>query len=192
MADPQKQMQALSDEYQALQTGASTIPLRPRGAERGCSPRYKTQQWIQGKQWLTMYLTELDGLVDARQKLESQQQENKSVQTEFNSLDDDANIFKQIGPVLLKQDKTEALMAVNGRLEFIEKEMYVSTIAHLAPTAQKLDGGLKAKLLLIVTHSQRIEGQIKENQDKSDKKRTEIVQYQSQIQQQAAAASASA
>ncbi|KAL4908071.1 hypothetical protein BDW74DRAFT_148539 [Aspergillus multicolor] len=125
MADPQKQMQALSDEYQTLQT-------------------------------------ELDGLVDARQKLESQQQENKSVQTEFNSLDDDANIFKQIGPVLLKQDKTEALMAVNGRLEFIEKEI------------------------------QRIEGQIKENQDKSDKKRTEIVQYQSQIQQQAAAASASA
>ncbi|KAL4921847.1 Prefoldin [Aspergillus aurantiobrunneus] len=125
MADPQKQMQALSDEFQTLQT-------------------------------------ELDGLVDARQKLESQQQENKSVQTEFNSLDDDANIFKLIGPVLLKQDKAEALMAVNGRLEFIEKEI------------------------------QRIEGQIKENEDKSDKKRTEIVQYQSQIQQQAAAASASA
>ncbi|KAL6240091.1 hypothetical protein BDW75DRAFT_196929 [Aspergillus navahoensis] len=125
MADPQKQMQTLSDEYQALQT-------------------------------------ELDGLVEARQKLESQQQENKSVQAEFNSLDDDANIFKLVGPVLLKQDKTEALMAVNGRLEFIEKEI------------------------------QRIEGQIKENQDKSDKKRAEIVQYQSHIQQQAAAAPASA
>ncbi|KAL5340045.1 Prefoldin [Aspergillus crustosus] len=123
MADPQKQLQALSDEFQTLQT-------------------------------------ELDGLVDARQKLESQQQENKSVQTEFNSLDDEANIYKLIGPVLLKQDKSEALMAVNGRLEFIEKEI------------------------------QRIEGQIQENQDKSDKKRTEIVQYQSQIQQQAAAASA--
>ncbi|KAL4931242.1 tubulin-binding prefolding complex subunit YKE2 [Aspergillus undulatus] len=125
MADPQKQMQALSDEFQALQT-------------------------------------ELDGFVDARQKLESQQQENKSVQTEFTSLDDDANIFKLIGPVLLKQDKGEALMAVNGRLEFIEKEI------------------------------KRIEGQIQDNQDKSDKKRTEIVQFQSQIQQQAAAASASA
>ncbi|KAL2800744.1 Prefoldin [Aspergillus keveii] len=121
MADPQKQMQALSEEYEALQT-------------------------------------ELDGLVDARQKLESQQQENKSVQTEFNSLDDDANIYKQIGPALLKQDKTEALMAVSGRLEFIEKEI------------------------------QRIEGQIKDNQDKSDKKRTEIVQFQSQIQQQQATA----
>jgi prefoldin beta subunit len=42
---------------------------------------------------------------------------------EFDILDDDANIYKQIGPVLLKQDKTEAVMSVNGRLEFIEKQM---------------------------------------------------------------------
>jgi chaperonin cofactor prefoldin len=28
-----------------------------------------------------------------------------------------------VGPVLLKQDKTEAVMAVDGRLEFIDKEM---------------------------------------------------------------------
>ena len=44
---------------------------------------------------------------------------------EFDILDDDANIYKQIGPVLLKQDKTDAVMAVNGRLEFINKEMCV-------------------------------------------------------------------
>ncbi|KAL4897788.1 Prefoldin [Aspergillus ambiguus] len=106
--------------------------------------------------------SELEGLVDARQKLESQQQENESVQQEFNSLDDESNIYKLVGPVLLKQDKTEALMAVNGRLEFIEKEI------------------------------KRIEGQIKENQEKSDKKRADILQVQSQAQQQAAAASASA
>jgi chaperonin cofactor prefoldin len=47
----------------------------------------------------------------------------KAVIQEFDILDDDANIYKQIGPVLLKQDKTEAVMAVNGRLEFIDKEM---------------------------------------------------------------------
>lgn len=44
---------------------------------------------------------------------------------EFDILDDEANIYKQIGPVLLKQDKTEAVMAVNGRLEYIDKEMCV-------------------------------------------------------------------
>lgn len=67
---------------------------------------------------------ELEGYVDARQKLESQEQENQGVQDEFASLNEESNIYKLVGPVLLKQDKTEAVMAVNGRLEFIEKEMY--------------------------------------------------------------------
>ena len=80
------------------------------------------------KIWWLIILLELDGLVDARQKLESQQQENQGVQSEFAQLDDDSNIFKMVGPVLLKQDKTEATMAVNGRLEFIEKEMLVCAI----------------------------------------------------------------
>lgn len=71
---------------------------------------------------------ELEVLVDARQKLESQQQENEGVQTEFAGLDDESNIYKLVGPVLLKQDKSEATMAVNGRLEFIEKEMLVPMV----------------------------------------------------------------
>ncbi|KAJ5390132.1 prefoldin subunit 6 [Penicillium cataractarum] len=121
--DAQKQLQALSDEFQQLQT-------------------------------------ELEGLVDARQKLESQQQENQGVQSEFAQLDDESNIYKLIGPVLLKQDKTEAVMAVSGRLEFIEKEI------------------------------KRIEKEIEEKQEISEKKRAEIVQFQSQVQQQAAQASA--
>lgn len=75
--------------------------------------------------------SELESLVDARQKLESQQQENQGVQSEFAQLDDDSNIYKLIGPVLLKQDKTEAVMAVNGRLEFIEKEMCVSRSSYM-------------------------------------------------------------
>ncbi|KAL2003294.1 hypothetical protein VTN02DRAFT_4415 [Thermoascus thermophilus] len=125
MADPQKHLQTLSDDYQKLQT-------------------------------------ELESNIAARQKLESQQQENKSVQKEFASLDDDANIYKLVGPVLLKQDRTEAVMAVDGRLEFIEKEI------------------------------KRIDAQIKDLQEKSDRKRAEIVQFQSQLQQQAAAAAAAA
>lgn len=45
------------------------------------------------------------------------------MEQEFAGLDDGANIYKLVGPVLLKQDKTEAVMAVDGRLEFIENEM---------------------------------------------------------------------
>lgn len=103
---------------------------------------------------------ELSTAIEARQKLESQQQENATVKKEFDILDDDANIYKQIGPVLLKQDKTEALMAVNGRLEYIEKEI------------------------------KRIEKQIKEIQDKAESVKTEIIKIQSSAQQSQQAAAA--
>lgn len=42
---------------------------------------------------------------------------------EFSSLAEDANIYKLVGPVLLKQDTAEAKSTVDGRLEFIDKEM---------------------------------------------------------------------
>ncbi|KAJ4300712.1 Prefoldin subunit 6 [Kalmusia sp. IMI 367209] len=103
---------------------------------------------------------ELSSAVEARQKLESQQQENSTVKKEFDLLDDDANIYKQIGPVLLKQDKTEAVMAVNGRLEFINKEIA------------------------------RIEKQIKDIQDKSEKVKMDIIQIQSAAQQSQESAAA--
>ncbi|RDW67986.1 hypothetical protein BP5796_07227 [Coleophoma crateriformis] len=95
---------------------------------------------------------ELQTNVASRQKLESQQQENKGVQKEFKSLDDDANIYKLVGPVLLKQDKTEAVLAVDGRLEFIDNEI------------------------------KRVEKQIKEIEEKTDKVRMEIMQIQSESQ----------
>ncbi|KAM5447650.1 Prefoldin subunit 6 [Microsporum audouinii] len=116
MADAQKQIQALSEEYQKLQT-------------------------------------ELEEAIGAREKLEAQQQENTSVQKEFKTLDEDANIYKLVGPVLLKQDKTEAVMAVDGRLDFIEKEI------------------------------NRIEKQITEIQEKSEMKKGDIIQLQSRTQQ---------
>ncbi|PQE13380.1 prefoldin subunit 6 protein [Rutstroemia sp. NJR-2017a BVV2] len=75
-----------------------------------------------------------------------------SSKTEFSSLASDSNIYKLVGPVLLKQDKTEAIMAVDGRLEFIEKEI------------------------------KRVESAIKDIQDKSDGLKMEIIQLQSATQ----------
>ncbi|KAF2148837.1 Prefoldin beta-like protein [Myriangium duriaei CBS 260.36] len=114
--EQQQKLQALSDEYQDLQS-------------------------------------ELQNIVTARQKLDSQFQENKSVQKEFSSLSDDANIYKLVGPVLLKQDTAEAKSTVDGRLEYIEKEI------------------------------KRIEEQITGIQQKSETKKLEIYQLQSQLQQ---------
>ncbi|KAA8566525.1 hypothetical protein MFRU_042g00410 [Monilinia fructicola] len=115
MAEQQQRLQALTEEYQKLQT-------------------------------------DLQNSISSRQKLESQQQENKGVQKEFSALDSTSNIYKLVGPVLLKQDKTEAVMAVDGRLEFIDKEI------------------------------KRVEQAIKEIQDKSDGLKMEIIQLQSSTQ----------
>ncbi|KAK3496160.1 Prefoldin [Neurospora crassa] len=95
---------------------------------------------------------ELQETVLARQKLEAQKQENVSVQNEFEKLKDDEQIFKLVGPVLLKQDKMDAENTVKGRLEFISKEIT------------------------------RLEGVIKETQGKIEKKRTEIIQVQTSAQ----------
>jgi prefoldin beta subunit len=89
----------------------------------------------------------LQDVIASRQKLEAQKQENLGVQKVGISLSswsftlfDSANsvsmqelaklkngetIYKLIGPVLLKQDSSEAESTVNGRIDFIGKEMYV-------------------------------------------------------------------
>ncbi|KAK4223207.1 Prefoldin [Podospora fimiseda] len=95
---------------------------------------------------------DLQETVTARQKLEAQKQENLGVQKEFNKLKDGETIYKLIGPVLLKQDKTEAESTVNGRLEFIGKEI------------------------------SRLEDHLKDTQAKIEKKKTEIIQVQSSAQ----------
>ncbi|EXJ60342.1 prefoldin beta subunit [Cladophialophora yegresii CBS 114405] len=95
---------------------------------------------------------DLQSAVEARQKLEAQQQENKAVQNEFTSLAADAGIYRLVGPVLLKQDKTEAVSTVDGRLEFIGKEII------------------------------RTENRIKELQEGSEKKRVELMQLQQRLQ----------
>ena len=42
---------------------------------------------------------------------------------ELKLLDDEANVFKAVGPVLVKQDLMEARTNVTNRLEFIKKDM---------------------------------------------------------------------
>jgi len=146
---------------------------------------------------------DLQNTVSARDRLETQQQENRGVQKEFASLDDEANIYKLVGPVLLKQDKAEAVLAVDGRLEFIVGEMWVafpySTVMKYFMTefgkavvnsGKRRDGwkkGIekgegKARYLRTKADFQyrkRVEKQIAEMQDKSDKIRMQVIQAHS-------------
>lgn len=68
-------------------------------------------------------LLELQTTISSRQKLEAQKTENLGVQGELNKLKEGEEVYKLIGPALLKQDKVEAESTVKGRLEFIGKEM---------------------------------------------------------------------
>jgi prefoldin beta subunit len=107
MADPQKALQALTDEYQSLQSGESVqIPIKILYPSR-----------------LIPHPELSNTLIPARQKLDSQHSENTAVQKEFSTLSPASQIYKAIGPVLLKQDQADAKATVNGRIEYIEKEI---------------------------------------------------------------------
>ncbi|CAI6093009.1 hypothetical protein V2G26_018058 [Clonostachys chloroleuca] len=101
---------------------------------------------------------DLQTTVAARQKLEGQKQENTGVKNEFASMDEEETIYKLVGPVLLKQEKQEAVSTINGRLDFIDKEIA------------------------------RLEGVLKEQQESAEKKKMEIIQVQSAAQSTAAEA----
>ncbi|CAK1579276.1 unnamed protein product [Parnassius mnemosyne] len=61
--------------------------------------------------------------VALKQQLDSQLNENKAVKEELLLLKKDAEVYKLIGPVLVKQDFEEAKQNVAKRMEYINKEI---------------------------------------------------------------------
>jgi prefoldin beta subunit len=68
--------------------------------------------------------SDYDKAVQNRTLLESQLKENEQVQNEFSLLAQDSQVYKLIGPCLVKHDQTEAKSNVSKRIEFIQGEMY--------------------------------------------------------------------
>ncbi|CEI95249.1 hypothetical protein G6F70_008992 [Rhizopus microsporus] len=101
---------------------------------------------------------ELSKVIETRQRLESQQQENELVNKEFEHLDNESNIYKLIGPVLVKQERAEAVTNVKNRLNLISSEI------------------------------KRVEAQLTDLTKKSEAKKQEIAKLQMEYQQLAAAA----
>jgi len=62
-------------------------------------------------------------VISQRQLLEAQLKENEAVAKEFSLLKPNSNIYKLLGPVLLPQDKPEAVGNVKKRIEFIKSEI---------------------------------------------------------------------
>ncbi|KAF7306813.1 Prefoldin subunit 6 [Mycena indigotica] len=90
---------------------------------------------------------EMSTIVEARQKLDAQYSENQLVDQEFAKLTPDNVVYKQIGPVLVKQEQDDAKKDVKGRLEFISSEI------------------------------KRVEGQLQDIQTRSDKKKQEVSSF---------------
>ena len=143
--DQQKKLQELSEEYQKIQEG------------RQAPPQSNAIHFLPNFIYLTLLPrrpSDIEQTILARQKLESQHTESQSVSREFSNLAPGNQIYKLIGPILLKQDKSDAQNSVNGRLEFISKEI------------------------------KRVEGQIQELQEKAENLKTDLVRLQSGLQQQ--------
>ncbi|GAW06055.1 prefoldin subunit 6 [Lentinula edodes] len=66
---------------------------------------------------------DLSNVVEARQRLDAQLSENELVKKEFAVLTPENIIYKQIGPVLVKQDQADAKSTVDTRLDFIRGEI---------------------------------------------------------------------
>jgi prefoldin beta subunit len=61
--------------------------------------------------------------VELMKKLTAQKSENESVKKEFETLTEDAVIWKQVGPLMVKQDKDDAKANVDKRIEFINNDV---------------------------------------------------------------------
>jgi len=66
---------------------------------------------------------DLQKFITARQQLDAQLNENKVVQEELDVIEADGNVYKLIGPVLVKQDLEEAKQTVAKRIEYITAEI---------------------------------------------------------------------
>eukprot|EP00914_Ancora_sagittata_P024674 GHVO01049306.1.p1 GENE.GHVO01049306.1~~GHVO01049306.1.p1 ORF type:complete len:116 (-),score=28.56 GHVO01049306.1:59-406(-) len=65
----------------------------------------------------------LQALMQDQYRLSTQQAENQIVLEELKLLEAEAQVYKLVGPVLVKEDTTEAVGTVQQRLKYIETEI---------------------------------------------------------------------
>ncbi|CAM9358359.1 unnamed protein product [Ascophyllum nodosum] len=89
----------------------------------------------------------LQALADSRNQFYQQANENGMVKQELDLLEDEASVFKLIGPVLMKQDLEEAKQNVAKRLELIEREM--SKVSKAIEKKQKEEAAIGDEIMRI-------------------------------------------
>merc|ERR1712216_940955 len=113
--------------YEELLNVETRLNARPRaaaapGAGAMAQPLMQKRMEDEAKQFQTMQ-KEHTKMGQAFSKLMAQHNENEMVLKELKMLEDDAKVFKLVGPVLLSQDLDEAKSTVEKRLQYIGDEM---------------------------------------------------------------------
>lgn len=72
---------------------------------------------------LKMFAEQLNKLMGPRAKNMSQKNENEMVKAELDQLEDDATLYKLVGPVMIKQDLDDAKSNVENRLKYFNSEL---------------------------------------------------------------------
>ncbi|SCV67710.1 BQ2448_5321 [Microbotryum intermedium] len=153
MGSLEAQYQAGASEYSKLQAGQ--LPPQVHALAYDNSGRAVYTRFADIPAWVpnTTPFSDYSKAVAHRQRLDAQQSESQAVQKEFAALTPDNAVYKLVGPVLLKQDPTEAKANVEKRLQFINSEI------------------------------ERVERNLKELDAKLDKKKMELVHIQTQLKQ---------
>ncbi len=68
-------------------------------------------------------LLEYRKVIQNKDLMMAKKSENEAVIAEFKMLDEDAKVYKLVGPILAKQDLGECKSNVSKRIEFIDKEI---------------------------------------------------------------------
>ncbi|VVC29152.1 Prefoldin beta-like [Cinara cedri] len=66
---------------------------------------------------------EVNQLTGMRQQLDGQLNENSIVKEELSLLKPTGEVYKMVGPILLRQDYTEAKENIDKRMNYIQKEL---------------------------------------------------------------------
>lgn len=101
---------------------------------------------------------------------------------ELELLDDEANVYKLVGPALIKQDLVEAKSNVSKRVEYIQNEMYVTRSGTNGAEDSKSSSVLTRNNASAFIHCRkRIESNVKGIESKQSQMQEEILGLQQQL-----------
>lgn len=100
---------------------------------------------------------ELATAVNNANNLQSQLTENKLVKDELDHLEEDAKIYKLVGPVLIPQKPEEAKTTVNTRIEYIAKE-----VKNSKEQAQKIEKKQQERRVTLLTEQQKFQALVQQ------------------------------